>query len=120
MSVVTNGSIAVDTREMDRNERVHTLIAMGLGVVWPVAHLHPDAELVPLQREPHRAWPTCDAREWPRYPDPEWWQPHEEFSWCPKRARWCWGVEQKLCPLHAAQLALGIAVVGIAADGAFR
>lgn len=116
--LVTNGDLVVDVRDMDSQQRTTTLLALMCGAVVPVMP-YPwyGAEMVKLVRQPHRAYPTCDAREWPR--SRSWDRPKAEYPWCPNSARYGYG-EQHVCQEHAAQMVFGVDVKGILLNGKWR
>lgn len=114
-------------REMTFAQRVYTAMVLDLGTVTVFAPYAWHGQMEPIERKPHRAYPSCCAREWPRYRQDgrpplmtRWDRPKgEPYPWCPDSARWHFG-EMDLCPVHAAQAALGIAVVGVPADGRWK
>jgi hypothetical protein len=94
-------------------ERLCITLAVELGMIVVQADYAKYGSLIRLNRQPHSAYPTCSARE---YPVSRRWERHPEFAWCPERARWQFG-EMPLCTEHATQLALGIRVIGVPLDG---
>lgn len=71
-------------------------------------------ELIPLDREPHRAYPACCARE--LLDDDGRHKAAPKYPWCDRSARFAWG-DQFVCALHAEKLVKDRAVPGITPNG---
>lgn len=70
--------------------------------------------LAPLVRQPHRAYPACDARE--LLEDDGRVRSAPKYPWCDRSARFAWG-DQHLCALHADHLRAKRYVSGITPNG---
>lgn len=97
-------------------DRFWITMALDFGVAHVSAAYADYGTLEPIQRQRGRSYPSCCARE---YPQSRRWERHDEYDWCPEKARWRFN-EQEVCPEHAAQMALGIMVKGIPLDGRWR